>query len=362
MRVTACVVNWNGAGQLPGVLDSLHAQTHPDLEIVVVDNASADGSVELLRRRDDVRLIANDRNLGFAAAANQGVAAAHAAGSDALLLCNFDVRLAPDYLERAVAALRVGERRAAVQGRLWRLDPAEVTSAVLPGPGSHASGPDPEPAAPRTIDTTGHLAFRTRLFRNRGEGQPDTGQFAVPDEVFGVSGAVALYRLAALDDVTCAGEVFDEDLFAYWEDVDLDWRLQLRGWQAWYAPDATGWHERGGAGPRRSALVERLNYANRLLVVCKNDDPAALARAAGGFALTTGLKTAELAVTVPTALLRATAHVRLVPAMLRKRRLVHASATVDPADVVARWFQPFDYAAWVRTWWGRVGAERRGAR
>src|SRR5690606_29109153 len=90
----------------------------------------------------------------------------------------------------------------------------------------------------RVLDTTGHVAFRTRLFRNRGEGQPDDGAYDRPDEVFGVSGALALYRLAALDDVALDGQVYDEDLFAYWEDVDLDWRLQLRGWQAWYEPGA----------------------------------------------------------------------------------------------------------------------------
>ncbi len=331
MKVTACVVNWNTAAHLPGCLAALTAQTHPDLEVVVVDNASVDGSADVVRRFGDVRLLANAENRGYAGAANQGVELARANGSEAFVVCNPDAIPDPAYLATALTAL-ADPQRAAVQGRLWR-----------------SSGGDE-----RIIDTTGHQAFRTRLFRNRGEGQVDRGQFDVAGEVFGVSGALALYRVAALDDVACDGEVFDEDLFAFWEDVDLDWRLALRGWSAWYEPGAHAWHERGGAGPRRSAVVERLNFQNRFLVVLKNDHLPALARAAPGVALTTTLKAGELALTVPSAFVRSFGGVRLVPRALRRRHVIQSRATVDPAAVISRWFESFDYGAWVQTWWRRI--------
>lgn len=339
MKVTACIISWNSGVQLEPALDTLAAQTQPDLDLLVIDNASSDGSAERVRARPDARLIANTENRGFAGAANQAVALAAAAGSDALLVCNFDVRLEDGYLAAAVAALQGDASRASVQGRLLR-------SAL-------------GPAGVPVIDTTGHVAFRTRLFRNRGEGEPDDGRFDTSGEVFGVSGAVALYRLAALDDVACDGEVFDTDLFAYWEDVDLDWRLQLRGWRSWYAADARGWHERGGAGPRRSSAVERLNFVNRFHVILKNDDAASLARALPGVATTSVLKAGELALTVPGAFLRSLPEVRRLPRTLRKRRQVQARATTDPAEVAARWFEPFDYGAWVRTWWRRVQGARQ---
>jgi GT2 family glycosyltransferase len=336
VRVTACVVSWNSGAQLAGALEALHGQTGVDLDVVVVDNASADGSADLARRLG-AEVVVNDANTGFAAAANQGAALAAARGSEALLLCNFDIRLRPDYVARAAAALAADPYRASIQGKLLRT----------------AAGPAGEPI----IDTTGHLAFRTRLFRNRGEGTVDDGRFDTGGEVFGVSGAVALYRLSALDDVAVRGEVFDTSLFAYWEDVDLDWRLALRGWRCWYEPTAVGWHERGGAGPRRSAVVERLNYVNRLLVVAKNDDARSLLRALPGVGLTTALKTGELALTVPSALLRALPELRGLGHALEQRRLVQAAARVDPAEVVARWFEPFDYGAWVATWWRRIRSE-----
>lgn len=345
MRVTAGVVAWNSAAALDHCLASLTGQTHGELDVAVVDNASADRSRERARAHG-VRLIANAGNRGFAGAANQLAAHARAAGSDALLLCNPDVRLEADYVARAATALAADDARAAVQGRLWRYIPGAPT----PPPGE------------RRLDTTGHVAFRTRLFRNRGEGQPDDGRYA-SGEVFGVSGAVALYRLAALADVAVGGEPFDSDLFAYWEDVDLDWRLQLRGWRAWYAADACGWHERGGAGPRRSPLVEKLNFTNRFLVIAKNDDPAALVRALPGVAATTGLKAGELAITVPSAFARSLPALAagLRPA-LAKRWVIQGRATVDPAAIVDRWFAPFDYGEWVRGYVRRIRAERERAR
>ena len=335
MRVLACVVSWNSADQLAGALDSLTAQVDVAVDVVVVDNASADGSRDVAGRYAGVRVIANATNRGFAGAANQGVALAREGGAGAFLVCNPDVSLEPSFLSRALAALQADAGRAAVQGKLWR--------GVEDGE--------------RLLDTTGHQAFTTRLFRNRGEGQADRGHLDVPGEVFGVSGAVALYRVAALDDVAVAGEVFDEDLFAYWEDVDLDWRLQLRGWQAWYEPTACGWHERGGAGPRRSAFVEELNFANRFLVVAKNDHIGSLLRALPGVAVTSVLKAGELLVTVPGAFVRALPRLRLLRRMLAKRRAVRAHVLVDPAVVVRRWFEPFDYPSWVRTWWRRVRRE-----
>lgn len=341
MRVTAVVVNHNGGDQLAACLDALLAQDHPDLEVVVVDNASTDASEALLRayeRDGRVRVMRSPINLGYAGGANAGIAAA---SGEAVLVANYDVRPRPGYVGAAVAALAADPDRGAVQGKLLRT----------------ARSPHGDPV----IDSTGHRAFVTRLFRNRGEGEVDRRQHDRAGEIFGVCGALALYRRAMLDDVAVAGEIFDEDLFLYFEDVDLDWRARLRGWRAWYTPDAVAEHERGGAGPRRTARVEQLNFRNRLLSIAKCDSPAALARHLPGFLLTTALKALELLVTHPVAFAGSLAGVRLLPAMLRKRRTVQQRAVVAPGEVAARWFEPFDYAGWVRTWWRRVRGVPLGA-
>ncbi|CAN5367041.1 hypothetical protein BH23ACT9_BH23ACT9_27130 [soil metagenome] len=331
MRVTACIVSYNTAGHLPGAISSLLAQTHPDLQVVVVDNNSHDSSAAVARRHPEVRVIANRVNRGFAGAANQGVALA---GEGAFFVLNPDVRVDPGHVAAAVAALETSADTASVQGRLRRMD-AEggvlLTDDGVP-----------------IIDTTGHDAHRNRVFRNRGEDQPDDGRFDIPAEVFGVSGAAALYRLDALHDVAVHGEVYDEDLFAFFEDVDLDWRLKARGWRSRYAPDALGLHERGGIGVRRSAVVERLSYRNWFLTVAKNDDWAAMRPDAHLLAATTLLRTADLAITVPTAFLKALGDIRILRHTLRKRAVAERRRTVGNDAIVEQWFGAFDYVAWFR--------------
>lgn len=340
-RVDAVVVTWDSAGDVVGCLDALLAQTHP-LRVVVVDNGSTDGTVALVaqvaeRHPDRVRLLRNEHNAGFTPAVNQALATCD---GDAVLLCNPDVRLDPAYVAELVAALAADDRLGSVQGTLWR-----------PRRGMR----------PDRVDSTGHVAFRTRLFHNRDEGcvRPSPA-----GEVFGVTGAAALHRRAMLDDVAVPQpdgrrEWFDETLFAYFDDVDLDWRARLRGWRAAHVPAAGGVHRRGGAAPRRSRSVEVLNASNRLLVVAKLDDRASLARVMPVVLLSTGLKLAWLLLSDPPALVGVLR--RLVAAWRptrRRRRHAMATATVDPA-VVAAGFAPFDWRAWVRRWWGRVRGERR---
>lgn len=347
MRVTAIVVSWNAAGQLAACLDALDAQDHEDLEVLVVDNASTDGSAAILReqlgrdRRHPLHVRFNTVNRGFAGAVNDGLATTAA---DAVLVANVDVVAGPDLCSRLVAVLHEEEAVGSVQPRLLRPVPGHDGGAI--------------------IDTTGHAATRARLFRNRGEGEPDQGRYP-RGEVFGVSGALALHRRAMLDDVAwrdSAGrrEYLTEDLFAYFDDVELDWRARLRGWRAVYEPDAVAHHERGGAGPRRTARVEALNFANRLLVVATCDDGAALLRASPLVLVTTLLKAGELAVTVPAALPEAVRRLAGLPAARRRRRQLLARALVPPGAVVERWFGAFDGRGWVATWWRRVTGRAPG--
>jgi len=345
VRVAAIVVNLDGASDLPACIASLRAQDLPLSSIVVVDNASSDDSREVLHdlaQADHpvpVRIRANAINRGYAGGANDGLA--EVGDVDAVLIANPDVALAPDYLRHALAALQADPRRGAIQGCLYRRDRA--------------------PNGDRVLDTTGHVGYRTRLFHNRGGGQVDRGQWSEPGEVFGVSGALALYRRSMLDDVavpmsdgSVRAEVFDEDLFAFWEDVDLDWRAAMRGWVCWYEPAAVAEHERGGAGPRRTGFVEQLNFANRLLMLVKNDTWRAVLPALPALLLTTTLKFIELTLTSPRAAAGALWRLRLVGRMRRKRAAIHAAATVPSSDVVTRWFEPFRYGAWISRWWTRV--------
>jgi GT2 family glycosyltransferase len=368
VRVTAIVVAWNAADDLPACLDALQGQDHPDLEVVVVDNASHDATPEVLRaavaasadggatergaaanpamdgsvrRSHGVRAVWNPTNRGFCGGVNDALATM-GDEVEAVLLVNPDAVAAPDLVRRAVAVLASRPEVGTVQPRLQR-----------------RTAPD----APVTIDTTGHVLTSARLVNNRGEGEPDDGRHP-PGEVFGASGALVLHRRAMLDDVawrsaaTSGGErseYLTEDLFAYFDDVELDWRAQLHGWRAWYEPTAVGVHERGGAGPRRTPRVEALNYANRLLVIATCDGGRSPLRSAPLVAVTTLLKTLELAVTVPSALPEAFGRLRLLPAARRRRRVLRGRRrTVPFGEVTARWVEPFRWRPWIAAWWTRT--------
>jgi GT2 family glycosyltransferase len=159
------------------------------------------------------------------------------------------------------------------------------------------------PGNPRVIDTTGFLPSRGRVFASRGQGERDRGQFDEPKEIFGADGAVPLYRRAALDDVAVPRQLnppnfdrtgtewLDETFFAYKCDLDLAWRMRLRGWKTMLAPKAISDHSRtlaiGSAQSVRQRLADRraspkwrrsLSFCNHRLMLIKNEDLGRLAK------------------------------------------------------------------------------------
>ncbi len=317
--VSAAILNWNGGDLVVRCLRSLLRQTHLPGQRLVVDNGSSDGSLERLRAEDpDLEVIANPRNLGFARAANQAVAAA---GGRWLLLLNLDVELEPDYVERLLAA---GEREPGV---------GSVTGKLLrPGDGQ----------GPPIVDSTGHLLFSNGWAANRGEAHPDQPAWDRPGEVFGVTAAAPLYRVDALRDAShgCA-RPFDERFFAYIEDVDLDWRLRWLGWRARYEP-AVAWHHRSATGARRSPFILRHILKNRLLLVANNDLWPDGLRRLPTVALFTLLTAVQFGLESPRAPLGIADAVRLLPESRRRRRFLRARRRVSSAEIRA-WMQRFPY-------------------
>ncbi|MBU4311142.1 MAG: glycosyltransferase family 2 protein, partial [Candidatus Omnitrophica bacterium] len=217
--ISVIVVNYNKKDMLKRCLDSVRGQGLQDIEIIVVDNASSDDSVEMVGRYyPDARLIWNTRNLFFCKAYNQGID--RAKGSFILCLNN-DVVLDKDYLKEALAAIGVDIRVGMVSGKILRPDR-------------------------KTIDSTGLFLGRNRKPVERGYGRKDRGQYERPGYVFGVSGACAFFRRGMLKDVKDANGYFDERFGMYYEDLDLCWRAQKKKWKAYYTPKAIAYHERAG--------------------------------------------------------------------------------------------------------------------
>ncbi len=233
------VVNWNRRDLLRACLRSLLGQLGIAPQIIVVDNGSTDGSVDLVTSEfPQVTLIQNAVNRGFCAANNQGIAIAN---GDWIALLNNDAEADAHWLAEL---LRVCEHRP---------DVGMVASKILVF------------ADPRRIDKVGHVIWPDGQNRGRGTGAWDHGQFDRVEEVLCPDGCAALYRAKMLREI--GG--FDEDFFAYADDAELGLRARIAGWNCLYSPRAVVLHHRGatlGTGSvRRLMLIER----NRVLLAAK---------------------------------------------------------------------------------------------
>ncbi len=256
-KLTISLVTWNSKNDLPLCLASIQAQTFRAFEIVIVDNASQDGTLEHIQKAPHIRVIRNDRNTGYCKAHNQAI---NASITPYVLCLNPDVTLSPRFLEILISKIEGDTTLGSASGKLLR-----PNTSLKNGQYSVR------------IDVASLQIFRSRKVINRGEGEADKKQYDAEEFVFGFSGSAVLLRRAALEQIKFGQEYFDEDFFAYKEDVDLAWRLQLAGWKALYVPSAIAFHSRRirSLQPRKDRkLINRLSYRNQLLMIAKNELPS----------------------------------------------------------------------------------------
>ena len=242
--VRLVVLNWNAGYLLERCLDSLHGLDWPKerLEIVVIDNASTDGSVDgLAASHPGVRLVRNSSNTGFGA---NNLALADLDGVDQVGLVNPDVVIEPTWL-------------------------SELSRALVADPGLGAACPKillGDGTGPRVVQNTGSVVDRSGNSRDRGFGEPDGPAFDQSDEVFTWCGASVLLRADYLADIG----LFEERFFLYYEDTDLSWRGQSRGWRYRYVPTAVAYHVHGAATGLIGHHAEGHQLRNRLLLMTRN--------------------------------------------------------------------------------------------
>jgi len=254
--VSVTVVTYNSGRFIKRCLESVLEQKYANLEVVIIDNASTDGTVDILEQfSESCRIYYNDENIGFAAAQNQAIALA---SGEWILTLNPDVLLLPNFVQALVDAGNADSKAGTVCGKLLTI----LSSFDLP--------------EKQLVDSTG--IYFTPMLRHldRGSQEVDNGHYLSFEYVFGATAAAALYRRQMIRDISIDGEFFDPDFFVYREDADVAWRAQLMGWRCIYTPLARGYHVRNVLPGNRRALPAVINMhsvKNRFLLRIKNMTP-----------------------------------------------------------------------------------------
>lgn len=235
------VINWNGKHHLEECFDSVLGQSFRDFEVFLVDNASADGSVEFVRERygERIHCVALPGNLGFAGAYNMAIPKSR--GSYVILLNN-DTRVDREWL------------RALAEAVARHPDAGMFTPKVL------------EYGDPERIDNTGHVIYRDGLSRGRHRLERDDGRFDREEEVIFPSGSAGVYKREMLDRIG----LLDETFFSFGEDTELGLKGRWAGYACYYVPGARVYHKYsatwGKYSPAKVFLVER----NRMWILWKH--------------------------------------------------------------------------------------------
>ncbi len=245
MLLSVVIVNWNSKDHLATCLESLRKQTHRELDVIVVDNGSTDGSIELVATRfPDVTLIRAGENLGFAEGCNRGLKLARGPW---VAMLNNDAFAEPEW---AAALVREAESAAANVGTLQSLMVFQERPDVVNSAGVelrwNGGGSDRLEGQSRSLSTT-------------------------PAEIFCACAGAAAYRRRMLEQVKTKSGYFDRTYFMYLEDLDLGWRAQLAGWRARYVPDSVVHHVWHGSSRRHGkSWLTAAARANRIRTLLKN--------------------------------------------------------------------------------------------
>lgn len=239
-KVTIIIPNYNGKHFMKPCLASLQKQTCQNFQILVVDNASEDGSIEYMNNNyPEIDVIALDKNYGFSKAVNIGI---QNSITPYIILLNNDTTVEEHYVEELLKAISRSTRIFSVSSKMIQM------------------------YHPELIDSAGDLYTVMGWGICRGTGRP-VSNYTNHDEVFSACAGAAIYRLSAFKKIG----YFDENHFAYLEDIDIGYRARIYGYRNMYCPDALVYHVGSGtSGSRYNAFKVKLSSRNSIYLNYKN--------------------------------------------------------------------------------------------
>lgn len=240
MKVTIVIPNYNGKHFMEPCLASLKEQTCQDYKVLVVDNASTDGSLEYMKEHyPEIEVIALDKNYGFSKAVNVGI---QHSTTPYVILLNNDTTVDPHYVEEMIKAIERSPRIFSVSSKMIQM------------------------YHPELIDSAGDLYTLLGWGVCRGTGRP-VSNYTEADEIFTACAGAAIYRRSAFSKIG----YFDENHFAYLEDIDVGYRAKIYGYKNTYCPTALVYHVGSGtSGSKYNSFKVKLSARNNIYLNYKN--------------------------------------------------------------------------------------------
>jgi hypothetical protein len=240
-KIYVVIPNWNGADLIAESLLSLQNQSLKP-SIIVVDNGSVDESIGIIETKfPEVQLIKLPENTGFSGGVNMGIQVALDQGAEAVALFNNDAVANKDWLKHLVATMDADEKIGIVSCKQLRTDK-------------------------KYLDSTGDFYSIYGMPFPRGRNQVDSGQYNASEAIFSAPAGATLYR----SDLFSGIGVFDQEFFAYLEDVDISFRAQLAGWRVIYQPKAEVYHHVSATGSRLGHFTRYHYIKNFYMLYAKN--------------------------------------------------------------------------------------------
>ncbi|MEK9157626.1 MAG: glycosyltransferase family 2 protein [Patescibacteria group bacterium] len=327
-KIAINIVVLNGEKYIQSCLDSVLVQscTHNEIEINILDNGSLDKTIpiieELLPKLSNfsrVSFIKSEKNHGMWGGQEELLKNTH---TPYVVFLSVDVVLDKDFIKEALLAMDENPKLGGLQAKVFQRHSNEI------------------------IDTCGFKVFRSRKVVNIGHGEKDNGQFDIHKAIFGVEGAVPVFRTEALESIRVLGEIADHDLFWYAEDLDVAWRLNLAGWEQHYVPSVIAWHDRQTTKRTSSSFTDfvklrrtiplrkrRLEWRNIRCTIIKNDYIINILKDLPQILVREVAMTAYLLIFETAVLTQIFSLAKLLPKMLRKRRVILSRAKTNSSQI-----------------------------
>lgn len=243
--VSIIIINWNGKHFLEKCFSSLYAQKYRNFEVIFVDNASHDGSVEWVKKKyPKTKIVVNDRNLGFAEANNIGY---EVSKGEYVLFLNNDTEVTTQFLVELVNVLESDLRVAGAQSRILLMDD------------------------PKRLDSVGAFLTSSGFLYHYGIAKPDSLRYRKQINLYSAKGACMMFKREVLEKVKVDGEIFDNRYFAYFEETDLCHRVWLAGYKIVFASKSVIYHKMGGTSARMdNVFIQYHSFKNRINSYLKN--------------------------------------------------------------------------------------------